>query len=64
MRTIQSDRTEDSRLRFVFSDTVVSFSRSGDVTLGEIARTLGQLSNRCHGDPVAIDLTLGCRKGA
>ena len=54
---------EDSRLRFVFADAVVSFRRAGEVTLGDIARTLGDLAGRRLGNPVAIDVTLGCRKG-
>jgi hypothetical protein len=63
MQPIQVDHARDSRLRFVFSDTVVSFSLAADVTFGEIARTLGELSNQRYGNPVAIDVTLGSREG-
>ena len=61
MRPIQADHTGDSRLRFVFDDGVVSFGLAADVTFGEIARTLGELSRRRYGSPVAIDVTLGSR---
>ena len=62
-RTIGSTTStaEDSRLRFVFAGAVVSFRRAGEVTFGDIAQTLGELASRRHGNPVAIDLTLGCR---
>jgi hypothetical protein len=62
MQSIQADRTGDSRLRFVFDDGVVSFGLPADVTFGDIARTLGELSSRRrHGSPVAIDVTLAAR---
>ena len=61
MRPIQADQREDSRLRFVFDDGVVSFGLAADVTFGDIARTLGELSSRRYGRPVAIDVTLGSR---
>jgi hypothetical protein len=61
MQPIQADHTGDSRLRFVFDDGVVSFGLPADVTFGDIARTLGELSSRRHGSPVAIDVTLAAR---
>jgi hypothetical protein len=63
MQPMQADHTGDSRLRFVFDDAVVSFGLAADVTFGEIARTLGELSSRRYGSPVAIDVTLGSRGG-
>ena len=61
MQSLQADRTGDSRLRFVFDDGVVSFGLPADVTFGDIARTLGEVSSRRHGSPVAIDVTLAAR---
>ena len=61
MQPLQADRTGDSRLRFVFDDGVVSFGLAADVTFGDIARTLGGLSSRRYGSPVAIDVTLAAR---
>jgi hypothetical protein len=63
MQLIHADRAGGSRVRFVFNEAVVSFSRAGDVTFGEVARTLGELSSQRYGDPVAIDVTLGSRNG-
>ena len=58
MQSIQADHARDSRLRFVFGDKVVSFGLAAEATFGEIAQTLGQLSNQRYGNPVAIDVTL------
>ena len=58
MQSIQIDHARDSRLRFVFNHSVMSFSVAPDATFGEIARTLGGLSNRRYGNPVAIDVKL------
>jgi hypothetical protein len=63
MQPIQVDNAGDSRLRFVFSDTVVSFSLAADTTFEDIARTLGALSDQRYGNPVAIDVILGSREG-
>lgn len=59
MQPIQVERERDSRLRFVFGDAVLLFSVAPEVTLGEIARRLGELSSRRRGAPLAIDLTIG-----
>jgi len=61
MNSNNAKHAGDSRLRFVFDDTVVSFSMSNNVTYGEIARTLGEISNPRYCSPVAIDITLGSR---
>jgi hypothetical protein len=57
------DNAGDSRLRFVFGDTVVSSSLAANATFEDVARTLGELSNERYGNPVAIDVTLGSREG-
>jgi hypothetical protein len=53
------DHNQESRLRIVFSDTVVSFGLAASATIEDIARTLGGLSSQRYGPPVAIDITLG-----
>lgn len=59
MRAIGNDQAQaqNSRLRFVFSDTVLSLGLSANATLEDVARTLGKLSKRRYGNPVAIDVT-------
>lgn len=52
------DHSQESRLRIVFSDTVVSFALATHATVEDIARTLGELSSQRYGPPVAIDITL------
>jgi hypothetical protein len=47
-----------SRLRFVFSDTVLSFRIAADVTLGEIAYRCGEISDRLLSEPIAVDVTV------
>jgi len=63
MQPIQVHHSGDSRLRFVFNDTVVSLTLAANATFEDIARTLGELAPRHYGDPVAIDVTLGSREG-
>ena len=58
MRPVQGGHPGESRLRFVFGSSVVSFKQRGQVTFGEIARRLGELLDRRHSIPIAIDLTL------
>jgi len=60
MPAFHSDRSGDHRLRFVFSDTVLSFDRAANLTLGDIAETLEDLPLQRYGHPVSIALTLGC----
>ena len=63
MQLIQSDHTADRRLRFVFSDRVMSFPLASDATFGDVARKLGEVLKRRRGNPVAVDVTLGAREG-
>ncbi len=58
MQSVQVDHPRESRLRIVFSDTVVSFRLATDTTFGDIARTLDELPSQRYGHPVAIDITL------
>jgi len=45
-------------LRFVYRDTVVSFSYRSRVTFGEVAQTLVELSQHRPSTPVAIDILM------
>jgi len=58
MRPAHVSQPVGDRLRFVFQDAVVSYSIFGVVTLGEVARTMGELSRRRYHDPIAVNLTL------
>ncbi len=58
MQTVQSTQSGNSRLRFVFDDTVMSFNLAAPPTLGEIARRYDNLSLRRHGNPRAINVAM------
>lgn len=58
MQRKKSRRTSESRLRFVFSDEVVSFNLADGLTYGDVALTLEELSGRHNRHPIAIDLTV------
>jgi hypothetical protein len=62
MDTIQMDNAGSSRLRFVFDDSVVSVDLATNATFEDIAKMLGELAPRHHGNPVAISVTLGSRE--
>ena len=63
MLTSNAENPRTGYLRFVYPDTVVSFRIAGDVTFGEVARTMGELASQRYGPPLAIDVTLGARAG-
>ena len=58
MQPIQTEHLGDSHLRLVFHDMEMSFSLAANVTLGEVARTLDEISKQRYGNPVAIFVTL------
>jgi hypothetical protein len=58
MQFDQTDHVPDNRLRFVFDNTVVSYRVAANTTFEDIARRLGPLTRRHHGNPIAIDITL------
>ncbi len=60
MYPIRMDNAGANRLRFVFDDAVVSFRLAAEATFEDIAQTFGELAPRHHGNPVVIDVTLGC----
>ena len=51
--------THDSRLRLVFSDTVVSCIVAADVTLEEIAYRCAAVAERRLSEPIAVVVTVG-----
>lgn len=51
-------QSSDSRLRFIFSDRVVSLSLAADATFEDVARRLDEFSNPRYHNPVSIDVTL------
>ena len=59
MSIIKTSRTDDSRLRLVFEDKVVSCDLTADATFGDIAQALEQIAIQRFGAPVSIDVTLG-----
>lgn len=56
MKTIATHRarTKISRLRLVFSDRVVTRELLANATFEDVARTLGRISKRRYGSPLAI----------
>ena len=58
MPSVQFEHLRHSHLRLMYSDAVVSFNLSSNVTVGEIARTLDEFSNERHGSPLAIDIII------
>ncbi len=64
MQIILVDHTGDSRLRFVFSGTVVSFSLAANATFEDIAHVLRELEPQSYGNPLAIDVILAVPPGS
>ena len=58
MQLTRVDQLRHSRMRLVYSDTVVSFSLASNVMYGEIARTLAVIFGRNDISPLAIDVTV------
>jgi hypothetical protein len=58
MTCVGVDRARESQLRFIFDNSVISMAIGANTTFGDIALTLGALSRRPRGAPVAIDVTL------
>ena len=54
-----TDQPQVCRLRFVFDDTVVTRGVCANATFEDIARSLGRLSKRRYGNPLAIYATFG-----
>lgn len=62
MTSIKGDHRDDSRLRLVFDEKVVSYGLAADATFGDIAEALERISIQRFGTPVSIDVTLGFRR--
>lgn len=58
MQQIAIEHLGDTRIQVVFRDREASFRLSGDVTLENIASTLGEISKRFFERPVAVYVTL------
>lgn len=58
MQSNKVGQASDSRLRFIFSDRMVSLSLAADATFEDIARTLDEFSNPRYNNPISIDVTL------
>lgn len=58
MQLFPIDPADDSHLRVVFRDRVVSLNLAVDATFGEVARMLGECSDGRHGNPSSIVVTL------
>jgi hypothetical protein len=63
VQPIQLDSADDSPVRLVFSDGVISFTLATDATLEDVARTLDDFAARHCGHALAIAVTLGVPKG-
>ena len=62
MQAAQVGHLGDSRLRFVFGDTVLSFSLASDATYEDVARSLGAFKSVLW-QSSPIDVTPGSRDG-
>jgi len=58
MYSIQSRTPTYRRLRFVFSDAVMSFNIDAGATLEDVALKLGDPALRVHGRPIGIDVAI------
>jgi len=63
MMCAQIDRPGDSRLRFIFDGSMISRTLPANATFEDVALTLGALTRRSRGAPVAIDVTLATSSG-
>jgi hypothetical protein len=62
MYNLDVPRQPASRVRMVFKDRVLSYDLSTQATMGDIARTLNDLSYRHYHRPVSINLIIGRRR--
>ncbi len=60
MQPIRVSQAGDSRLRFVFDDSVVSCRLAANAVFEDVALALGGLGQQHNGTPIAIDVTLAC----
>ena len=58
MPIVYVDGVEESHMRFVFTDAVVSLPLADDATFQDVALTFRDLKRRNHGDLVSIVVAL------
>lgn len=63
MPIVHVDNIQESHLRFIFTDAVVSQPLAADATFQDVALTLRSLSGPRHGDLVSIVIVLKSRDG-
>lgn len=56
--TIKSQNDEINRLRFVYSDAVVSMPLPANATLSDVARSFETLAPSYDDSPIAVDITI------
>jgi len=55
----QHRATDRSHLRLVFNRAVLSSELAHDATYGDVARMFNETTRMRHGNPIAINVTLG-----
>jgi hypothetical protein len=61
MQSIPANSAEGTRLRFTFSDAVMSFDLMANATFEDVALKLWDPAVRGYGHPVAIDVAWGAK---
>ena len=62
MQGIPSEARQPNSVMAMFEDGLSSFLLSCDATFEDLAGRLGQLAERHHGQPIAINVKLGSRR--
>jgi len=62
MQDISSEARRPNSVMAMFEDGLSSFLLSCDATFEDLAGRLGQLAERHHGKPIAINVKLGSRR--
>ena len=62
MQVTSSEARRPNSVMAMFEDGLSSFLLSCDATFEDLAGRLGQLAERHHGKPIAINVKLGSRR--
>jgi hypothetical protein len=62
MQVTPSETREPNSVMAMFEDGLSTFDLSCDATFEDLAGHLGQLAERHHGKPIAINVKLGSRR--
>jgi len=62
MQDIPSEALRPNSVMAMFEDGLSTFLLSCDATFEDLAGRLGQLAERHHGKPIAINVKLGSRR--